>query len=241
MGTSDPNRWGADMRTRSIEPSYARRALVVLGAVLVILGLSTMPAIAGRPRPGSTGLSDGQLVKQSPVEQQSPGYLQWQSTGDPAYYTPDSWVSNPTGCVWDVDDDQVRYTTGGSLGAGASLVDQICLNADWSGMDWTGHLAGITLSSKSSSLSVTISFSPGGSFSVRPVWNNASKTYGYKGCTGTPAYTEGDPALQPIAGSNGGVAVPTTVKLTITNTGSRSADIAMQWKVGNYYTASTYC
>lgn len=225
------------LRLRLARGKPAAGALLALS----LLATTAVTAVGAQPLPLTFVSAPWAYSKQSPVEQQSPGYLQWQGTGDPSYYTPGSWVSNPTSCVWDVDDDQVRYASGVTLDPGATAGDQICLNADMAGLNWSGHLAGIWLISNSPNLVVTISFLPGSSFTVRPTWNSGSRAYDYKACSPTPAYAQGDPALQPVANSNGGVAVATQVKLTIKNIGARRAKIDAQWKVGHYYTASSYC
>ena len=211
--------------------------LATLVALLLMVSggarLAVSPAQAAAPVPLSFAIAQWGYDLQNPVEQQSPGFFQ--------HTTPELWVYNRTGCVWDVDDDQVRYATNAYLDPGAWVVDEICLIADWAGQNWSGHLAGIWLISKSPDVLVTISFSPGWSFTLQPTWNSGSKSYDYKGCNGTPSYAQGDPALQPIPNSNGGVGVPTQVKLTVKNSGAHRATMDAEWKVGNFYTEASFC
>ena len=211
--------------------------LATLVALLLLVSgsarLAVSPAQAATPVPLSFALAQWAYDLQNPVEQQSPGYFQ--------NATPGLWVYNHTGCVWDVDDDQVRYARNAYLDPEAWVEDEICLIADWAGKNWSGHLAGIWLISKSPDLLVTISFSPGWSFTLQPRWNSGSKSYDYKGCNKTPSYAQGDPALQPIPDSNGGVGVPTQVKLTVKNSGAHKATMDAEWKVGNFYTQTSFC
>jgi len=222
---------------RAFATQARRRAALFTATLLLVSGigqLEAIPAAAAKPLPLSFTSVQWAYSLQDPVEQQSPDFF----FGPGAF--PQTWVVNPTGCVWDVDDNQVHYATG-YLGAGQSIGDGLCLDADWAGLNYSGHLAGVALGSPSANLQVTISFSPGWSFTAQPVWDSASKQYLYRACSATPSYSSVDPALQSIPGSNGGLAVPTHVDLTVTNTSARRATVVVQWKVGHYWTASSFC
>ena len=208
--------------TRWTHLAAALRLATLVALLLMASGgarLAVSPAQADAPAPLSFAIAQWGYDLQNPVEQQSPGFFQ--------HTTPELWVYNRTGCVWDVDDDQVRYATNAYLDPGAR--------------PRVPDLAGIWLISKSPDLLITISFSPGWSFTLQPRWNSGSKSYDYKGCNGTPSYAQGDPALQPIPNSNGGVGVPTQVKLIVKNSGAHRATVDAEWKVGNFYTQASFC
>ena len=137
----------------------------ILAALLLLISsaaqVGILPAAAARPRPLSFAFDMSAYALQNPVEQQSPDFFFGPGI------SPQTWVYNLTGCVWDVDDNQVRYDTDGYVEPGVSVEDTLCVNADWAGFNYSGHLAGVSLWSGSADLLVTISFSPGGYFTAR--------------------------------------------------------------------------
>jgi hypothetical protein len=173
---------------------------------------------------------------QQPVEQQSPDFF-----FGPGIH-PETWVNNPTGCVWDADDELERQSVGRQyLDPGVTVNDQLCMIADWAGYSYGGHHAGVHFSSNSPNIAVSITFAPGWTFTVPGVFDPVTRNYDYNGCQRAPWYIEGDLALQPILNSNGGVGVPTKVKLTITNLGSRRATASAAWHLGNPWTDPSFC
>jgi hypothetical protein len=137
-------------------------------------------------------------------------------------------VTNPTAfgtykdpfpCGWDAQDSRQRDAVLNSeLAGGATVTDTMCLFQDWSPRVIVTNIA-----ASSPDLSLTVAFNTGGSTAVTPTYDSRLRLWVYKACVIAPTYQPGDPALQTIAGSNGGVAVPTTVSLTITNPSSKTA------------------
>jgi hypothetical protein len=86
----------------------------------------------------------------------------------------------------------------------------------------------------SSSLQLSVDFSPGqngqDSYSAAaPAWNASTKKWDYLLCQKAPSYPYGDLRLQVIDGSNGGVGVPTSVTLTVTNAGKALRSATVSW------------
>ena len=128
--------------------------------------------------------------RQTPVEQWTPGGA---TQPDPAL-----WVVNPTGCIWDPDDDELWHGNG-DLAPGATTSKSVCIVGDN-----IAHGVFIQMISRSPNLVVTLRLGPH-TFNVTPV--PSGRDYRYNGCFAGPDYDAQSPALVPIEGSNGGKGV----------------------------------
>ena len=126
------------------------------------------------------------------------------------YTTQEPWVTNPTECMWDLD-DEFRYTNVGNvLNAGATASVSECLYKG------TQLVRGVTvLSSPSPALVVTYSFTwaeGSESYVITPTFS--AHRWHYDGCI-APRILGGTEVEVP--GSHGGTAVPVQVTVTVHN------------------------
>lgn len=154
------------------------------------------------------------------------------------------WVVNPTGCLWDPDDsDHVVVSGYVNAGETATLTDCIVANPDPIWMTsygttgwwhWAPH-PNLTFDVRAPSpgLIVTICYQPQGvCFTLPP--RATVDGYEYAGCVTGPIYNADSTAVQPVAGSNGGYGVMTTVTFNVRNpTGKRLAKIGVLVDGGN--------
>jgi hypothetical protein len=173
----------------------ARRAFAAALTAILLAGTLAGAASAGKST-GGIKTFVRQITLQAPVEYQTPG----------GATQPDRslWVTNPTTCGWDID-DIVNISLSGDLAPGASFTYQSCIVADWA-----RHAAGIWLNT-SGKLRLTIT--------VDGVHTASSMTDRVR--IDGPEFDSTAAALQPIAGSNGGVGKVVPVVFTITNVGSQ--------------------
>lgn len=132
-------------------------------------------------------------------------------------------------CVWDVNDYMQRDAVlNSALASGVSVSDSLCVYADW-----TAHTLRSEIAADSPNMVLRLSVSTGGSYIVTPaVFDKRLGLWMYRTCLNVPTYQSGDPLLQSIAGSNGGVAVPTTVTLAASNPSSKQiAKIRYNWGI----------
>lgn len=194
---------------------------------------ATSPLVLG---PGG---QNGEL--QQPVEQWTDWYVSGIAFGDAA-----NWVTNPTGCSWDVDDHWDMIQSDASLAAGASASQTYCQVADtnqvfhctgtfptpsepfcawWSGS--ATHYRGIqvTVTAPKPGLEVTSCYQPQNRcFTIPAVYNPVLRRYENHSCVGV-SYNPADPAVSVIPGSNGdtftplrGLGLLTNNTVTVTNT-----------------------
>jgi hypothetical protein len=191
------------------------RALIVPCALLLALASTTSAGARGTTvQPLSFERS--QTNPQSPVEQQTPGWFGVDCPPGPGACQPDQslWVVNPTSCPWDIDDFLSDATTiGAYLDPGATASVGECLIADNA-----HHIVGVRMSAGGPGLSVTLSYEPFAVAVPVPVLTATSKQVVYGACVIGPLGMSG---LPPVEGSNGGVGIPTTVRLTVTNNSGR--------------------
>lgn len=183
------------------------------------------------------------------VNQQSP----------PQYGT--TVVTNPTACVWNVDDAIERGTFDGMIPAGGSTTDTTCYIGDWvgypgNGFDgWPRRVTTDLLTR--TQVTVRITYAPedpvtwnchetpapcgGVSFTVMPFWDAPNHAWRYQTCSVAPSYARNDPALQPIPNSNGGVGVMHDITITVTNTTSRKVELDGYWMVGGRHWTNSLC
>ena len=181
--------------------------LRLLATIAVLVTAAT--ASAGKVTPFAFTVSDLDIANL--VEQQS--YLpvfpdsMFECAADPAK---PGCVWNPTGCVWDIDDQWNMYGTG-VLEAGASHSISQCEITDGQ-----RHLIGFRAFADIPGLVVTVSFSPMNvAFTLMPIAEDR-RTWGYGGCVGGPV-DWGWASSPLVEGSNGGRGTVTTVTVTVTN------------------------
>ena len=191
-----------------------RRALV-LAAVLGVFGVPS--AAANSPQPLTFGLLSHDL--QYPVEQQSPNFMQYDcgSNGTPTNpgCDPSIWVTNPTSCVWDVD-DYIDVTGFGTLNGIAS--GSLCVVSD--GLTYVGgdrHPVEVRVTAQTQNLAVTLTNDQGVALTAGTPTPATGGTGG-----GNWAYTicTTDLTLGPYAtipGSNGGTGRIVTYTLTVSS------------------------
>ena len=179
------------------------RRLIFFALVLSVVLTSSSSAAA----PGSGG--DLSLLKSGtidqPVEQESPDYFFGPRTH------PETWVTNPTGCDWDVDDWTAEQGTG-DLAGGASVSTTICLVADqYDNFGGDNHAIAVGVSSTSPDLIVTATndFGRDERAGVEPDGHG----YRYQICTSDS--TAGP--YPSIADSNGGTGLVVTWTVTVAN------------------------
>ena len=193
------------------------------GLTLLLAGAASAgQARASAPLPLHFAFS-ASPVKQNPVEQQTP-------TTDATFPPTDHsvWVVNNTPCAWDVDDQWERFATDDYLDAGASVTVTDCTIAEsnplwnenhgmWAWWSNEPRTLGIRIDAPSDNLLVSACFQPQGRcFSAAPSWRADLKRYEYHLCIAV-SYDPGDPAIQTIPDSNGGLGVYTDRIVTISN------------------------
>jgi len=209
------------------------RKLLGLGlSLLVCLSVPVAPPAAARQAHASGGGSGMtyQTVTQNiqdPIEQET----DWPFPADQS-----QWVINPSRsvpCSWDVDDHWQQYAQG-TLNAGASLTVDECVIASptcfyRTSYGQTAHwcqqagFLGQKLQASTSGLTVSMCWQPQGRcFTPSPVYDSANRVYVWKSCA-RAQYTEGDPTLVSIPGSQGGIGLYQTVTVTVTNPTSHNA------------------
>ena len=205
-----------------------RRLILLAGVAACMVAI---PASAVAPEP----LRFQQTFSQfdSVIEQESPNFLQYNCpvTNDPSC-DPSMWVYRSLalrGCFWDADDHATWLMVGNraTLAAGERYTLSLCvIGNDPAYMTWA-QFFGLTLTSSSPHLEVSITITPDGLpgtyTHILPPVSEANK-YEYRGCLGGPVYAySGNAGLLPD--TNGGTGTPAAVHLTISNPTRRSARI----------------
>ena len=164
----------------------------------------------------------GQVELQQPVEQQTPGgetqpdHSLWvRNPRCGPVYPPELWA------YWDADDSRIASAIG-PLAPGEAFTFDLFLFADW-----TPHVLGVeATATKNDDVLLGISLPEIGFRQTRPVATpaNSNKVQGHLYVLG-PDYDFdlANPALSPVAGSNGGIAKLVTVRFSILNRGIRQA------------------
>jgi hypothetical protein len=187
-----------------------------LAAALCVALMAPQPAIAGQPQPltfyGATwSLND-------PVEQESPNFFYCGGSLGPLWcdFDPSTWVTNPTGCAWDVDDILVRRGYG-DLASGDTASDSICLIAD-SHINFGGdpHIIDVWLVAPMDSLEVTVTNTAGVTWVLTPVERKHDYLYG--ACF-YDTVAQRDQTYPVVPDSNGGTGTRVDYRLTVTNPG----------------------
>lgn len=191
------------------------RALLAVATVLLVAGSA---AAKDAPR------WFGQLQLQQPVEQQTPGW----SLPCPAGYVGDCsqdrslWVTNPTGCIWDVDDNG-DLDWDGDLIASAQTSVTACVVEDW-----RVHPLSFGVNAHSDLLDATVCVGSD-CHTLVPFRVNAN-TSGYEFCV--VASSLGLP-LPLVEGSNGGIGALTTFVFTVRNPTRKTArDVRASFRAG---------
>ena len=229
------------------QPRSARDAAVIgrTGVLALCLLLMTpSPAAAGgKPQQLAFVTDLASYQSQDPVEQQSPDFFFWDRSH------PQTWVTNRTGCVWDIDDDQERITYSPTsspdrsyMAPGQQATDDRCVIADWDGYNYgPAHFAVLSFRASSANLAVTLTVTPGYVITATPVYDPTWHDYLYTGCRRVPTYQPGDPMVQAIPNSNGGWGVPTTAMVSIMNTDAKkNVYVWGSWGIVNGWIALWY-
>ncbi len=175
---------------------------------LVVVCALAILAIAAGPQPLVFGPWEPEQ-RQNPVEQQTQG-----GATQPDHSL---WVVNNTQCAWDPDDSLSTGDLNGSLAPGATATGTKCIIADWA-----EHATYFDVNAPRSGLAVSLSFSPQ-NFTIQASRRVVSYGYDWWVCTYGPDYEPASPALEPIPNSGyGGVGVPTSVTVSVTNTTNRT-------------------
>lgn len=192
--------------------------VLVAGVVLAIGATLLHPANAGNA--GLVFTQDWVQIQQ-PVEQQSPDFF-----GGPGTH-PETWVTNPTPCDWDVDDAQ-SWAGSGAIAANASVSTSLCVVSD--GLYSFAHyeVAQASIHASTDRLVVTLSNDQGQSWLVPAA--PSGHDFNYVLCL-----AQLRPGPYPtIDGSNGGYGIRVTYTLTITTTGHAARGVnAVLQSVGN--------
>lgn len=200
-----------------------RRWLLLLVAALLLA-----PAATAAPPPPLhfDMLTAGDW--QNPVEQ----WTEWDAPCGVLCSDQAGWVTNPyrfgaDPCAWDVDDHWERIATDDSLPAGATVNVSACFVADPNPIvqnhyglltDWSYPARSLSVDVFSQQpLTVTVCYQPQGRcFASPPAFNASRGQWEQKACIAVQ-YATTDPAVQPVAGSNGGSGVVTHATVTVTN------------------------
>jgi hypothetical protein len=221
----------------------------VLAAVGVVFTTTTLAWSAG-PQPLDFHLLSNVQID-NPVEQQT----DWPFPADQSL-----WVINPTSaasesrCAWDVDDHWQKGSTNAYLDAFSSVSTTECLIADadpfWRTVNgttawWSTNAPRritVEMISPSPAVTIAVCFQPHQRcFSATPVYVSSDHAYRSVSCV-TIGYSDDDPALSVVPGSNGGVGVVSYATVTATNTSSRKvAKLGITVLVQGGYVASTPC
>jgi hypothetical protein len=157
-----------------------------------------------------------------PVEQQSPNYFQnncGQFPFNPAC-NPSLWVTNPTGCLWAVD-DAGSQTGFGNLAGNSSVSSSICMISDldnYTNFGGEPKRVSVFVRAATSNLVVSVSNDLGVSYQVAPV-NVGPNEWEYLSCGFDATH---DP-YSSVAGSNGGIGTPVVYTLTVANPTAKQA------------------
>jgi hypothetical protein len=190
---------------------------LLAAALVALLAIGPSAALAGKPQP-ATFVGPFWLDTFETVEQQSIGGCCF---GDPSVrvFNPDYALAG--GCAWDAD-DQIWGRFVGGLDSGATVSGSVCLYADWSlhlvafRVTSPGLVGTLTLPGH---VSLTVPAGQVGCIAGPDYW------FGQRGTTGTPLQVPDEwrysPLLTEVVGSNGGVAVPVTFTVTLTNPTAR--------------------
>lgn len=190
-----------------------RRSVAIVGAVALAAALSYPVAAKANVKQTPVAWTVTERHTDYIVEQQTPtGATQ----PDPAL-----WVVNPDTAVWDPDDYVRAYFLGAVMDAGATATGSVTIRGDHSPhMVWLRVPAGTFTGRITFGEFVTIDIPAGGA-----------------GCVLGPQYAVDSPLLEPVAGSNGGVAHEFTVTFSLTNIGTkRVRDVAAEAQVPPIYT-----
>lgn len=214
--------------------------------LLLCAALFTL-VVTAAPAAGSTfnwGLSSNVQIDQ-PVEQQTP----WIADGGDgqAWWPNDTslWVTNPTGCAWDVDDHWQLFADG-ALAAGVPVTYQFCSivettsiwttiygNQNW--WSFPKRLAGVSVRTRSPDLTVEVCLSD----CVQVPRYPDGRGYEYRGCL-IRALPVGGPSIIEVPGSNGGLGAVTqgTFRVTATKKTSATSIAVVSGGFGDW---SVYC
>lgn len=140
-------------------------------------------------------------------------------------------VNDPQPRMWTTDDHVVWWANTG--GNSANLSPGSYTVTEYEFADIQQRLNSVSVTADTPDLSVTVHFEPqGATFAYTPVLSG--RQYVYNGCVVGPYQNPTDPLVVPIANSNGGWAVPTTVTLTVTNnTGRVQRHVYAQYEMGS--------
>ena len=175
-----------------------------------------MPAADAGPQQGWTWQRTTYIHQ--PVEQESPNFFNcagaWGgASGGTCAPDESTWVTNPTGCVWDVDDS---YAWAGSsdLAKGTSQSATACAVADqYDNFAGDDHSVQAVVSAPSGALAVTVTSDQGDAYTATPVYDKASRAWVYRVCE-----LDLTPGPYPtIDGSNGGTGTVVNWTITVTN------------------------
>jgi len=204
----------------------------------MLIPLTAVLLIAAKPISATTSFQfsvQGSEIQQ-PVEQQTPGWLlPCPLTETICRFDQTLWVTNPTGMPWDVDDHMDRAAMG-SLGSATTVTDNLSYTADCDGGQCGPYRFVVVRASVAApSLQMSVVITPGQNggqdnyAASAPTWNPTTKKWDYYFCQKTPSYPDSDPRLQLIANSNGGMGVPTSLVLTVTNSGKTLRNAYVTW------------
>ena len=190
---------------------------------------------------GSTswGWQQAQNIQQ-PVEQQSPNFFFCGGALGPVNcaFDPSTWVSNPTGCVWDMD-DYIDVSGNGDLPKGQTMSTTTCAVAD--GFDNYGndnHPVEVLVTAPTNALTVTLVNDFGVSFTATPVYSRAARAWQFQICT-----RDTTPGPFPVIdGSNGGTGTIVNWPRSVTNDSNQTLRRARAvFDIGGYGLYDTGC
>jgi len=180
---------------------------LTLIAAAVAAALVPVSAAADKPTPppplAFAPIVDGTWNVFPSVEQQPDGVVN-PNTTPPA-----------THCLWDVDDWTKFADNAGQLAGNATVGYDECLYAD------AKHLIGINIQAPTPDLEVKVTFVSAPETRTFKVTRTGPEPttglYRWRACISTPGIQQAGPLPQPIPGSNGGMAVATTIQFRVTN------------------------
>jgi hypothetical protein len=142
-------------------------------------------------------------------------------------------VENNTGCLWTADSWEIQQSFG-YLTTGSSTTASDCYIADWQ-----VHQFKVDIKANSPNLLVKVALSPaGGPFTVTSVALSKGSGYSYEYllCFYLAGYGRDYSGFQPISNSNGGVGVPSSFQVTVSNpTGQKIRGIFAWMRFENYF------
>lgn len=211
---------------------------IAVAMLLAVLGFAS-PAVGN---PFVWGLSSNVQIDQ-PVEQQTP----WIDDGGPGqpWWPNDTglWVNNPTACAWDVDDHWQIFANGTVESPAVynfcSIIEPTSIqNTLWGQEGWWSfpqRTVGVSVQSKSDALTVQICFDGCTTLTREASGRN---NWNYHGCV-IRSRPVGDPAIDDISGSNGGIGLRATG--TITVLASKRASATGIAEISGGFGGSSYC